>query len=54
MNKVQFNDFFKLKKLLDCTNFLQSTKSALFPLRGKVAQLSERKRVLCWSIYITY
>ena len=31
--------------------FLQSTKSSHFPLRGKVGQLSKRKRVLCWSIY---
>ena len=29
-----------------------STKSPHFPLRGKVSQLSKRKRVLCWSIYI--
>ena len=32
--------------------FFQSTKSTHFPLRGKVGQLSKRKRVLCWSIFI--
>ena len=32
--------------------FFQSTKSHHFPLRGKVGQLSKRKRALCWSIYI--
>ena len=31
-------------------DFLQSTKSPHFPLRGKVAQLCKKKRVLCWSI----
>ena len=37
---------------MDCTNFLQSTKSPHFPLLAKVGQLIKRKRVLCWSIYI--
>ena len=40
------------KYLIECTNFLKSTKSPFFPLRGKVGQVSERKRVLYWSIYI--
>ena len=44
--------FKKLKSnLIDCKIFLQSSKSPHFPLRGKVGQFSERKRVLCWSIY---
>ena len=30
----------KNQKLIDCTNFLLSTKSPHFPLRGKVGQLS--------------
>ena len=30
----------------------KSTKSPHCPLKGKVGQLSRRKRVLCWSIYI--
>ena len=40
------------KQFIGCTNFLQSKKLPHFRLRGKVGQLSERKRVLCWSIYI--
>ena len=43
----------KLKKyFIDFTNFLQSTQSPHFPLGGKVGQLSKKKRVLWWSIYI--
>ena len=43
----------KNKKIfVDFTNFLYTTKLTHFPLRGKVGQLSKRKRVLCWSIYI--
>ena len=53
---INFKDyFFKLKtttKYIDCANFLQSTKSLHFPLRGKDGLLSKRKRVLCWSIYL--
>ena len=37
---------------MDYTNYLSSTKSDNFPLRGKVGQLSKKKRVLCWSNYI--
>ena len=32
---------------VQCTNFVQSTKSPHFPLKGKVDQLRKRKRVLC-------
>ena len=37
---------------MDCETFLLSTKSLHFPHRGKVGQLSKRKRMLCWSIYV--
>ena len=38
-----------LKKLIvDCTNFRQSIKS----LQRKKFELSKKKRVFCWSIYI--
>ena len=53
MNKLEFNDFFKTENLsnsLTVTNFLQSTKLPHYSLRGNIGQLSERKRVLCWSI----
>ena len=40
------------KKFIDCTIFFLSTKSPHFSLSGKVGQLCERKRVLCWSIHI--
>ena len=56
MNQLKFNDFLKTnnkqQKVMDCTNFLQYTKSPLFPLRGMVVKLCKRKRVPCWSIYI--
>ena len=43
--KKQFIDYIKI-------NFLQSTKSPHFLLRGEVGQLSKKRRVLCWSIYL--
>ena len=59
MNKLKFNekfnDFLKLKtktKKLWTVHFFPYTKSFHFPLIGKFGQLSKRKRVLCWSIYI--
>ena len=54
MNKIKFNYFFKNLKqkiVIDCANILRSTKSPHFSLGGKVGQHSERKRVLCWSVY---
>ena len=35
-----------------CKSFFKCLRSPNFPLRGKVGQLSKKKRVLCWSIYI--
>ena len=55
MNKPKCKDFFILKtknNSMTLQIFLKSTKSPHFPLRGNVGQLSERKRVLCWSIYV--
>ena len=53
MNKLKFNYFLtKKSSFIDCKNILQSTKSSHFPLKGKVGQLSKRKRVLSLSIYI--
>ena len=41
MNKFEFNYLKKIyQKINDRTNFLQSTKSPQFPLRGKVVQLN--------------
>ena len=39
-------------KLIDCPNVLQSKKLPMFPLREKVGQLSKKKIVLCWSIFV--
>ena len=58
MNKLKLNDFIKnwkqRKIFLDCTNFIQSTKSPHCPLRkvGQFTVHSKRKRSLCLSIYI--
>ena len=54
MKKLNFNDLKKTNNknyFLTVQFLLQSSKSPHFPLRGKVGQLSERRRVLCWSIY---
>ena len=48
--------FFKTENkniLLTVQKFLSSTKSPHFPFRGKIGQLSKRKRELCWSFYVT-
>ena len=43
---------YKTTNLLTKHIFFSLQKSSLFPLRGKVSELSKRMRVLCWSIYI--
>ena len=53
MNTLKFNDFLKTKNKTK-NSFLQFTKSPHFPLIRKVGQLSKRKSVLCWSMYIYY
>ena len=51
--KLKFNDFKKIKtnnNLLTLQMFFNLQKSPHFPFKGKVGQLSKRKRVLCGSI----
>ena len=50
MKKLKFIDL--KKNSLTGNFFFHSTKSPLFPFRGKVGQLSKKKRVLslCWPI----
>ena len=56
MNKHVYYDFLKQNKKQKIIHWLYKlsryTKLPHLPLRGKVGQLSKRKRVLCWSIYI--
>ena len=57
MNKLKLNDFFKIKnkkQFVYCQHFIFVIyKITPLPLRGKVGPLSKKKRVLCWSIYIS-
>ena len=47
------NFIFMIQKKITLTvKFFSSSNSTHFPFREKVGQLSQRKRVLCWSIYI--
>ena len=51
MNSFKFRD---LKKIYAKNTKIKSTKSPHFPLRGKVVQLSKRKRDVCWSISLLF
>ena len=55
LNSLKFKDIFKnlKRRIIDCKNF--SIIYQIRPVstqRGKVGELSERKRALCWSIWI--
>ena len=56
MNKHVYYDFLKQNKKQKIIHWLYKlsryTKLPHLPLRGKVGQLSKRKSMLCWSIYI--
>ena len=47
--------FFQIKNIhffIGCTHFLKYTNHPTFHSEKKVGQLSKRKRLFCWSIYI--
>ena len=48
MNKVKFNDL----KQMHLQIFLNLQTPPYNPIKGEVGQLSKKKRVLCWFIYI--
>ena len=54
MNKFKFNDFFNYKKIIHYlyTIVFNLQNHPTFHSEEKVGQLSKRKRVLSWSIYI--